>query len=93
MYGAMIEAVAASGYGRTSVKQVVMLAGVSRRAFYEQFANKEECFLATLDLIANQALVHIAAGYRSTEGTLKGVWTPRCTGLPRSSPAIQRGRA
>jgi TetR/AcrR family transcriptional regulator len=71
MYGAMIEAVAASGYGRTSVKQVVMLAGVSRRAFYEQFANKEECFLATLDLIANQALGHIAAGYRSTEGTLE----------------------
>src|ERR1022692_2430921 len=34
MYGAMIEAVAASGYGRTSVKQVVTLAGVSRRAFY-----------------------------------------------------------
>ncbi|MFZ2114285.1 MAG: TetR/AcrR family transcriptional regulator [Solirubrobacteraceae bacterium] len=71
MYGAMIEAVAASGYGRTSVKQVVMLAGVSRRAFYEQFANKEECFLATLDLIASQALVHIAAGYRSTKGTLE----------------------
>jgi TetR/AcrR family transcriptional regulator len=71
MYGAMIEAVAASGYGRTSVKQVVMLAGVSRRAFYEQFANKEECFLATLDLIASQAMGHIAAGYRSTEGTLE----------------------
>jgi TetR/AcrR family transcriptional regulator len=71
MYGAMIEAVAASGYGRTSVKQVVMLAGVSRRAFYEQFANKEECFLATLDLVASQALVHIAAGYRSTEGALE----------------------
>lgn len=71
MYGAMIEAVAASGYGRTSVKQVVTLAGVSRRAFYEQFANKEECFLATLDLIASQAMDHIAAGYRSTEGTLE----------------------
>jgi TetR/AcrR family transcriptional regulator len=71
MYGAMIEAVSASGYGRTSVKQVVTLAGVSRRAFYEQFANKEECFLATLDLIANEAMDHIAAGYRSTEGTLE----------------------
>ena len=31
MHGAMIEAVAASGYERTSVKQVVGLAGVSRR--------------------------------------------------------------
>lgn len=71
MYGAMIEAVAANGYGRTSVKQVVTLAGVSRRAFYEQFANKEECFLATLELIASQAMDHIAASYRSAEGPLE----------------------
>ncbi len=71
MYGAMIEAVAANGYGRTSVKQVVTLAGVSRRAFYEQFANKEECFLATLELIASQAMDHIAATYRSAKGTLE----------------------
>jgi TetR/AcrR family transcriptional regulator len=71
MYGAMIEAVAANGYGRTSVKQVVTLAGVSRRAFYEQFANKEECFLATLDLIAAQAMDGIAASYRSAQGTLE----------------------
>jgi AcrR family transcriptional regulator len=71
MYGAMVEAVATSGYGRTSVKQVVTLAGVSRRAFYEQFANKQECFLATLDLIAAQAMDSIAATYRATEGTLE----------------------
>jgi TetR/AcrR family transcriptional regulator len=71
MYGAMIEAVATNGYGRTSVKQVVTLAGVSRRAFYEQFANKQECFLATLDLIAEQAMDHIASTYRATEGTLE----------------------
>ncbi|MGA9876653.1 MAG: TetR/AcrR family transcriptional regulator [Solirubrobacteraceae bacterium] len=71
MYGAMIEAVATSGYGRTSVKQVVTLAGVSRRAFYEQFANKQECFLATLDLIAAQAMDRIASTYRATNGTLE----------------------
>jgi TetR/AcrR family transcriptional regulator len=71
MYGAMIEAVASNGYGRTSVKQVVTLAGVSRRAFYEQFANKEECFLATLELIAGQAMDHIARAYRSAQGTLE----------------------
>jgi TetR/AcrR family transcriptional regulator len=71
MYGAMIEAVATNGYGRTSVKQVVTLAGVSRRAFYEQFANKEECFLATLDLIAGQAMERIAKSYRSTEGSIE----------------------
>jgi AcrR family transcriptional regulator len=71
MHGAMVEAVATSGYGGTSVKQVVTLAGVSRRAFYEQFANKQECFMATLDLIAAQALHRIAASYRATEGTIE----------------------
>ncbi len=71
MYGAMIEAVATNGYGRTSVKQVVSLAGVSRRAFYEQFANKQECFLATLDLIASRAMDRIAMGYNVTEGPLE----------------------
>src|ERR1039458_1685675 len=33
--GAMVEAVAASGYEAVSVRQVVALAGVSRRSFYE----------------------------------------------------------
>ena len=68
MYGAMVEAVAANGYGRTSVKQVVALAGVSRRAFYEQFANKQECFLATLDRIVRRTLEEISDAYLSTEG-------------------------
>ena len=71
MYGAMIEAVATRGYGRTSVKQVVTLAGVSRRAFYEQFSNKQECFLATLDLIAEQGLDNIGAAYGASGGSIE----------------------
>ena len=67
MHGAMIEAVAENGYERTSVKQVVGLAGVSRRSFYEQFANKQECFLATYDLIARRG-----AG-RVNHGRLRGL--------------------
>ena len=50
----MVEAVAADGYEATSVKQLIGLAGVSRRSFYEQFANKQECFLATFDLLAQR---------------------------------------
>jgi TetR/AcrR family transcriptional regulator len=68
MHGAMIEAVAEHGYERTSVKQVVSLAGVSRRSFYEQFANKQECFLATYDLIASRGAVRVSAAYRATDG-------------------------
>lgn len=70
MLGAMVEAVASRGYGRTSVKQVVTLAGVSRRAFYEQFANKQDCFLATIDLVASRAAARVRDAYRSGEGDL-----------------------
>lgn len=70
MHGGMVEAVAANGYAGTSVKQVIGLAGVSRRAFYEQFANKEECFLATFDLIASRWAARVGEAYRATEGDL-----------------------
>ncbi len=55
LYGGMIESVAERGYARTTVAQVIALAGVSRRAFYEQFANKEACFLATYDIVIARA--------------------------------------
>jgi AcrR family transcriptional regulator len=55
LYGAMTEAVYKWGYPATTVAHVIALAGVSRRAFYEQFANKEECFLATFDISVARA--------------------------------------
>ena len=58
--GAMIEAVCAYGYAATSVAEVSRLAGVSKRTFYEQFANKEGCMLATYDSIADCAKQRIA---------------------------------
>jgi AcrR family transcriptional regulator len=71
IHGAMIEAVAECGYEGTSVKQVISLAGVSRRSFYEQFANKQESFLATFDLIANQTAQHARSAYLLAEGGLE----------------------
>jgi AcrR family transcriptional regulator len=47
----MIEAVSVRGYPGTTVADVIAFAGVSRRAFYEQFENKEACFLATYDIV------------------------------------------
>src|SRR4051794_23988956 len=46
---AMAEAVADKGYAHVAVADVIARAGVSRRSFYEHFANKEECFLAAYD--------------------------------------------
>jgi AcrR family transcriptional regulator len=68
MHGAMVEAVAVHGYEGVSVKQVVGLAGVSRRSFYEQFANKQECFLATYDLIATRGASRVSEAYRAASG-------------------------
>ncbi len=59
IYGAMVEAIARSGYEHTSVKQVIGLAGVSRRSFYEQFTNKEQCFLSAFDVLAGRDIQRI----------------------------------
>src|SRR3954453_20508067 len=49
MLDAMSRAVATKGYARVSVADVVELAGVSRRTFYEQFTDKEHCFLVAYE--------------------------------------------
>ena len=46
---AMADAVAERGYAKTTVADVLQRARVSRETFYEQFANKEECFLAAYE--------------------------------------------
>ena len=69
--GAMVSAVATEGYHATSVRRVIELAGVSRRSFYEQFANKEDCFLATFEQIAIGAMSGARRAYRDAEGTLE----------------------
>lgn len=71
IHGALIEAVAHDGYEGTSVKQVIGLAGVSRRSFYEQFANKEECFLVTFDLIVKRELQQVRRAYLAADGPLE----------------------
>ncbi len=40
------------GYADTTVAHVIKAAAVSRRTFYEHFESKEDCFLATYDLVA-----------------------------------------
>jgi AcrR family transcriptional regulator len=71
LHGAMVEAVAAEGYEGASIRQLVGLAGVSRRSFYELYANKQECFLATFDSIAASAIKRIRRAYRASEGDLE----------------------
>jgi AcrR family transcriptional regulator len=46
MLRAVAEAAAERGYANVSVADILKRAGVSRETFYEQFTNKEDCFLA-----------------------------------------------
>lgn len=72
MIDAMAAVVAEKGYAATTVADVVERAGVSRRTFYEQFADKEACFLAAYDVglaavlerIGSAVEMHPAAGWR-----------------------------
>jgi AcrR family transcriptional regulator len=64
----MIESIAQRGYHRTTVAHVIGLAGVSRRAFYEQFANKEECFLATYDIVVARSRKLVLEAWSSERG-------------------------
>ncbi len=49
MLRAVAEAVAEKGFASVTVADIIARAGVSRETFYEHFADKEECFIATLD--------------------------------------------
>ncbi len=52
----MAEMASAKGFARVTVSDVTGHAGVSRRTFYDQFSDKEDCFLATFDAIGDQLL-------------------------------------
>lgn len=62
---AMAQLVGRSGYGPTSIAQVIERAGVSRKTFYEFFPDKEACFLEAYRQISGsavRALVDAGAG-------------------------------
>ena len=64
----MIDAIGEKGYAATTVSDVIRRAGVSRKAFYEHFANKEECFLATYDSIAAVGQRGVSMAFRRAQG-------------------------
>jgi len=49
LLAAMLGTVTETGYRALTVQDVLSRAGVSRPTFYEQFADKEDCFLAAFD--------------------------------------------
>lgn|SRR6476620_1740450 len=62
---AMVEVVSQRGYPETRVVDVIGAAGVSRKTFYELFESKEDCFLATYDVLLENLLGEAANAFDS----------------------------
>ncbi|MFZ1155136.1 MAG: TetR/AcrR family transcriptional regulator [Solirubrobacteraceae bacterium] len=63
LIAALFEVSAERGAGNVAVAHVVERAGVSRRTFYELFADREECFLAGFDDAIARASQHLLDVY------------------------------
>lgn len=76
LLASMVKTVTEVGYGALTVQNVLTRAGISRPTFYEQFEDKEDCFLAAFDTCAGRlkervesAAADTGAGWR---GQLRG---------------------
>jgi AcrR family transcriptional regulator len=65
---AMIDAIGEAGYSATRVADVIARAGVSRKTFYELFDNKQDCLLATYELIVRDAIGRLEIAFRDANG-------------------------
>ncbi len=91
MLRAMAEAVAENGYASTPVSEVLKRARVSRETFYEHFANKEECFLASYDAAAALVLAAMGGGATPSGGAaLLDHVLERYLGTLAAEPAVAR---
>lgn len=61
LIAAMAASITEKGYRDTTVADVVRLARTSRRNFYEQFADREACFLALFDATNDAMMDQISA--------------------------------
>jgi AcrR family transcriptional regulator len=64
---AAVRVVAEKGYAATTVADLTREAGISRTTFYAMFEDKEACFLAAYDGVADALVRRIAKAYEAEE--------------------------
>jgi AcrR family transcriptional regulator/DNA-binding MarR family transcriptional regulator len=62
---ALVQAVCERGARNLSVGEIVSRAGISRRTFYELFADSEECFLAAFDYSVERIAGRVTPAYEA----------------------------
>jgi AcrR family transcriptional regulator len=85
-------AVADKGYAATTIEDIVRGAGVSKKTFYEHFADKLDCFLAAYEAASDELLEHVRGAQEAAAGD--GATQPSTT-LKGSDPShwLARTRA
>jgi AcrR family transcriptional regulator/DNA-binding MarR family transcriptional regulator len=63
MLSAAVEAIEENGYARLTVAQVIGRAKVSRKTFYDLFADREDCFLAVFERTLEQMRVRVVEAF------------------------------
>ena len=92
LFGAMVAVVSEKGYEATRVSDLLEVSGVSRKAFYELFVDKRECFLSAIEALVQAGTAIMLHGYNTP-----GSWEERVetgleafTGLLAAQPAAAR---
>lgn len=68
---ATVEAVGSNGYATTSVADIIRAAKVSRTTFYEQFRDKQECFIAAYEDRTTLQFEHAQAATKRAAGSMQ----------------------
>jgi AcrR family transcriptional regulator len=64
----MARAVAAKGYKAATVADVIKIARVSRKTFYEHFKDFEDCYLASYDAAVPILIERVNTAYNAVDG-------------------------
>jgi AcrR family transcriptional regulator len=87
-----VDVVGAKGYAASTVGDIIGAAGVSRTTFYEQFRDKEDCFLVAYEQAAGSLFDSVVAALTGPPGSLQRLQAGvrACVGALAASPAYAR---
>jgi AcrR family transcriptional regulator len=92
MLAAAMEAVEEVGYARMTVAQVIGRAKVSRKTFYDVFADREDCFVAAFDQAVAHGRTLVVESFTQESGWREGIRAGlgRLLALLDDEPAIAK---
>lgn len=68
----IVEVAREHGVARVTVAHIVARSGVSRRTFYEFFADREACFLAAMELALERGAARVVSAYEQADDAPAG---------------------